>query len=302
MSPLLRASLRPRCSRQVQPKPSALVTFAVGRRDVGRVAAFGLNRAARRTGLGARRGDGLAANAVRQSHFARSRGRARRLGGGDLDEPRHGRHGYVRVENLRLTHTPVVLEVDLSQRLLRVWRSGDLRLTVRVAIGAAVSPTPTGRFAVTDELYDFNPAAYGCCILALSAHQARLAPGWPGGDRLAIHAGGGAGTATSNGCLKAARADMRWLMARVPLGTQIVIHPKTTAARTRASDAEEGLAKGRSSTRGRALVRSAPRRRRSRRCALSPRGGRPSRWGRPTSAYLRRRNAARSPLRRPPLT
>jgi hypothetical protein len=137
----------------------------------------------------------------------------------------NGRHGYVRVENLRLTHTPVVLEVDLSQRLLRVWRSGDLRLTARVAIGAAVSPTPTGRFAVTDKLYDFNPAAYGCCILALSAHQARLAPGWPGGDRLAIHAGGGAGTASSNGCLKAATADMRWLMARVPLGTQLVIHP-----------------------------------------------------------------------------
>jgi hypothetical protein len=137
----------------------------------------------------------------------------------------NGRHGYVRVGNLRLTHTPVVLEVDLSHRLLRVWRSGELRLTVRVAIGAAVSPTPTGRFAVTDKLYDFNPAAYGCCILALSAHQARLAPGWPGGDRLAIHAGSGAGTASSNGCLKAATADMRWLMARVPLGTQIVIHP-----------------------------------------------------------------------------
>jgi lipoprotein-anchoring transpeptidase ErfK/SrfK len=137
----------------------------------------------------------------------------------------NGRHGYVRVENVRLTHTPVALEVDLSQRLLRVWRSGEIGRAVRVAIGAAVSPTPTGRFAVTDKLYGFNPAAYGCCILALSAHQERLAPGWPGGDRLAIHAGGGAGTASSNGCLKAATDEMRWLMARVPLGTQIIIHP-----------------------------------------------------------------------------
>ena len=46
-----------------------------------------------------------------------------------------------------------------------------------------------------------------------------------GGDRLAVHAGGSVGTASSNGCLKAATNDMRWLMARVPLGTQIVIHP-----------------------------------------------------------------------------
>ena len=137
----------------------------------------------------------------------------------------NGRHGYVRVENVRLTHTPIAFEVDLSQRLLRVWRGGEVRRTVPVAIGAAVSPTPTGRFAVTDKLYGFNPAAYGCCILALSAHQEHLAPGWPGGDRLAIHAGGGAGTASSNGCLKAATDDMRWLMARVPLGTQIIIHP-----------------------------------------------------------------------------
>jgi lipoprotein-anchoring transpeptidase ErfK/SrfK len=137
----------------------------------------------------------------------------------------NGRHGYVRVANVRLTHTPVAFEVDLSRRLLRVWRSGEVLRAVPVAIGAAVSPTPIGRFAVTDKLYGFNPAAYGCCILALSAHQAHLAPGWPGGDRLAIHAGGGAGTASSNGCLKAATNDMRWLMARVPLGTQIVIHP-----------------------------------------------------------------------------
>ena len=58
--------------------------------------------------------------------------------------------------NVRLTHTPVALEVDLSQRLLRVWRSGEVRRAVPIAIGAAVSPRPTGRFAVTDKLYGFT--------------------------------------------------------------------------------------------------------------------------------------------------
>jgi lipoprotein-anchoring transpeptidase ErfK/SrfK len=95
----------------------------------------------------------------------------------------------------------------------------------RVAIGAASSPTPTGRFSVTDELSDFYPSVYGCCVLALSAHQTRLPKGWSGGDRVAIHGGGGIGSAVSNGCLHADEADLRYLMTTVPLGTLVVIHP-----------------------------------------------------------------------------
>ena len=77
----------------------------------------------------------------------------------------------------------------------------------------------SGRFGVTDKLTGLNPAAYGCCILALSAHQTHLPRGWPGGDRIAIHGGGGIGAATSNGCLHATAAVLRRLMRRVPLGT-----------------------------------------------------------------------------------
>ena len=48
---------------------------------------------------------------------------------------------------------------------------------------------PTGRFAVTDKLHPDDPGSpYGCCALALSGHQTKLIDGWPGGDRLAIHA------------------------------------------------------------------------------------------------------------------
>ncbi len=79
----------------------------------------------------------------------------------------------------------------------------DVVLRAAVGVGAAGTPTPIGRFGVTDKLTRLNPAAYGCCILALSAHQTHLPPGWPGGDRIAIHGGGGIGAATSNGCLHA---------------------------------------------------------------------------------------------------
>ena len=95
----------------------------------------------------------------------------------------------------------------------------------RVGIGAPGTPTPVGRFAVTDKL---NGAAYspvyGCCILALSAHQTHLPSGWTGGNRIAIHGGSTAG-AVSSGCVHASTDALRYLMRSVPLGTRVVIHP-----------------------------------------------------------------------------
>jgi lipoprotein-anchoring transpeptidase ErfK/SrfK len=134
-------------------------------------------------------------------------------------------HGFVNRKLLTLSRVRVALDVDLSRRELRLWRGGEIRRRVDVAIGAPGSPTPTGRFAITDELTDFYSSAYGCCVIALSGHQTRLPSGWTGGDRLAIHGGGGLGSAVSSGCLHAGETDLRWLLRRVPLGTQVVIHP-----------------------------------------------------------------------------
>jgi lipoprotein-anchoring transpeptidase ErfK/SrfK len=133
--------------------------------------------------------------------------------------------GFVRRSEVKLSRVRVALDVDLSARRLRVWRGGVILRRLEVAVGAAGSPTPIGRFAVTDQLTGFNTAAYGCCILALSGHQTNLPSGWTGGDRLAIHGGGGIGSAVSSGCLHAGETNLRWLMRRVPLGAQVVIHP-----------------------------------------------------------------------------
>jgi L,D-transpeptidase catalytic domain len=138
----------------------------------------------------------------------------------------NGRTGWVDAPRaLRLSRTRVTLEADLSARVLRVRRAGRLVRTIQIGIGAPGTPTPTGRFAITDKLRgsDYS-AVYGCCILALSGHQTHLPPGWTGGDRLAIH-GGATGGAASTGCLHAAEPDLRYLMRLVPLGAQIVIHP-----------------------------------------------------------------------------
>ena len=97
--------------------------------------------------------------------------------------------------------------------------------TIPVTIGAPSTPTPTGRFEVTDKLIPPAGSGYGCCILALSGHQPHLRPGWAGSDRIAIHGSPDqlVGAAASAGCLRATNSDLRALMKRVPLGTPVVI-------------------------------------------------------------------------------
>jgi lipoprotein-anchoring transpeptidase ErfK/SrfK len=133
--------------------------------------------------------------------------------------------GFVHRSRVRLLHDPYSLEVDRSERRLTVWRMGIGLRRIHVAIGAPATPTPQGRFAVTDKLSNFWPSLYGCCAIALSGRQTRPTPGWSGGNRLAIHAGSGTGAAVSNGCLRTAARDMRFLMRVLPLGTQVVVHP-----------------------------------------------------------------------------
>jgi lipoprotein-anchoring transpeptidase ErfK/SrfK len=134
-----------------------------------------------------------------------------------------------RAGGLRYSRTALELDLDLSARTLTVRRGGAVIRRTSVGIGAAGSPTPTGRFAVTDKLAGaaYSPA-YGCCILALSAIQPNLPRGWSGGNRVAIHgtpSPSDFGQAVSAGCIHAPESDLRWLMRVVPLGTPVVIRP-----------------------------------------------------------------------------
>jgi hypothetical protein len=138
-----------------------------------------------------------------------------------------GKLGWVPTRSMRMSGTSVSIHVDLSRSTL-VLKQGDRSIRrVTVGQGAAATPTPVGRFALTDKLSgrSFGPW-YGCCILALSARQEHLRPGWPGGDRIAIHGTdqpSSIGAATSNGCLHASARDLRVLMRQVPLGAPVFI-------------------------------------------------------------------------------
>jgi len=130
---------------------------------------------------------------------------------------------------LRYARTRFELDVDLSARTLIVRRNGAAVRRLSIGVGRAGSPTPTGTFAVTDKLNGASyGAAYGCCILALSATQPNLPAGWSGGNRIAIHgtlSSTDFGRAVSAGCVHASGSDLHYLMHTVPLGTPVVIRP-----------------------------------------------------------------------------
>jgi lipoprotein-anchoring transpeptidase ErfK/SrfK len=144
-------------------------------------------------------------------------------------EMANGQLAWVNRKNsgLQLRRQPYSLHADLSGRWLELRRGGRAIRRISVAVGRPGSETPTGRFAVTDKLRGGNYGPYyGCCILALNAHQPKLPAGWQGGDRIAIHGTDSPstiGSPASAGCLRAADSDLELLMRRVPLGTPVFI-------------------------------------------------------------------------------
>jgi L,D-transpeptidase catalytic domain len=137
----------------------------------------------------------------------------------------NGRLAWIdaRAGGLRYARTRLELDVDLSERLVTLRSGSRVLRRFAVGVGRPGSPTPTGRFSVTDKLNGPTySAVYGCCILALSATQPNLPAGWSGGNRIAIH-GGPTDGAVSAGCIHAGDADLRYLMRLVPLGTPVLI-------------------------------------------------------------------------------
>jgi lipoprotein-anchoring transpeptidase ErfK/SrfK len=135
--------------------------------------------------------------------------------------------GWLPVAAGKLYEQPRSIVVDLSSHTLSVFHRNKRTDRYRVAIGTPATPTPRGTFAVTDRLRTKSPDGdYGCCILALTGRQSKIAQGWGGGDRIAIHATPHTwtiGKSISHGCIRASNAALRRLMNRIRLGTPVRI-------------------------------------------------------------------------------
>jgi lipoprotein-anchoring transpeptidase ErfK/SrfK len=139
----------------------------------------------------------------------------------------NGELAWMPANRARLDCVTWSIHADLSRRMLYVRRDAQVVRKFRIAIGRRGNPTPKGRFSVTDKLRVTDSGSpYGCCVLAVTGHQTRLPPAWPGGDRLAIHATkelSSIGKPASLGCLRITSVQARWLIKTIPLGAPLFV-------------------------------------------------------------------------------
>jgi lipoprotein-anchoring transpeptidase ErfK/SrfK len=135
--------------------------------------------------------------------------------------------GWIDAADTQVLTNPYSIAVDLGRRTITVTKDGKTVRRFKAAVGEQGTATPTGDFAVTDRL-SFRDAgsAYGCCALALSAHQHEFSSDWKGGDRVAIHATpakASIGRAATHGCMRIDDDAARWMIKVIPLGTVVKI-------------------------------------------------------------------------------
>lgn len=139
-----------------------------------------------------------------------------------------GATGWVTEDQAGVAHAiKSEIRVDLKARTLTLVEDGKTVLSTSVAIGAPESPTPTGRFSVTDKLDTQNPnGVYGQYAFGLSG-RSEVITEFAGGDgQIGIHgtnAPDSIGKPISHGCIRVPNEVMAQLNRVLSLGTPVVV-------------------------------------------------------------------------------
>jgi lipoprotein-anchoring transpeptidase ErfK/SrfK len=138
------------------------------------------------------------------------------------------RTGWIPLKGLERLRTLVMVRVDRSRHRVTVLRGNRVLMRIPAATGAPGSPTPTGRFFVTDRVPFARGSYYGSFAFGISDVQTRLPPGWGGPGQLAIHGTNNPasiGRSASAGCLRVSEGALARLKPLLQLGTPVVIVP-----------------------------------------------------------------------------
>ena len=137
----------------------------------------------------------------------------------------NGRKGWVRAKDVRFLVNPYHVTVRLHDRRLIVWRNGRVVLRARVALGRAVTPTPAGKYYLTELLKQPNPrGAYGPWAFGTSAYSDVLQSFGGGPGQVGIHGTnrpGLIGKEVSHGCIRVRNSTIRRLARMLPIGTPV---------------------------------------------------------------------------------
>ena len=117
--------------------------------------------------------------------------------------------------------------ISLPDRKLAVVENGAVIVVFAVAVGASVSPTPTGSFEIVSRLSD--PTYYHAGVVIPAGKDNPLGPRWVGLSKqgYGIHgtnAPGSIGKAASHGCIRLRNRDIVQLFTLVRVGDTVEIH------------------------------------------------------------------------------
>jgi len=135
--------------------------------------------------------------------------------------------GWIRSRQANLVSDPYRVRVDLATHRITVWRGERVILRAPVGVGRAVTPTPSGRYFITELLAQPDPhGVYGPYAFGLSAHSDVLHE-FDGADgEIGLHGTNftaGIGTDVSHGCIRISNTTITHLAHLLPLGTPVTI-------------------------------------------------------------------------------
>lgn len=139
----------------------------------------------------------------------------------------NGSTGWIRTDEVELFAVSGEIIVDISDRTLTYFQNGVEMLTTSVAVGASWSPTPLGKFYVTDSVTLTRPGTpWGPHALGLSARSDHVTE-FNGGDGIiGIHGTSqpsSIGKSASWGCIRLHNEVITRLHDLVPVGTPVEI-------------------------------------------------------------------------------
>jgi hypothetical protein len=138
----------------------------------------------------------------------------------------NGTEGWIRADKVRRFVVDYRILVDLSERMLTVFRDGKVVVRTPTAIGRPETPTPTGSFYVNQRLLATDPSGpFGPGGIGISAFSPTLAH-WAQGGPIGIHGTNqpsSIGQVISNGCMRIDNAVLEQLIHALPDGTPVRI-------------------------------------------------------------------------------
>lgn len=144
-----------------------------------------------------------------------------------LPQRPNGSVGWVRRSAVQLLADPWLVVIHLHSHRMIIRRAHRLMKIFKIAVGKPSTPTPTGRFFITELLKQPDPGgAYGPYAFGTSAFSDVLLHFGTGNGQIGLHGSNEPwliGQSVSHGCVRLYNQDVTWLSKRIPLGTPVRI-------------------------------------------------------------------------------